>query len=724
MPRGGYVAAKPNIKAVHGKPCQRYACDEKAKRPRTKAAPRNTLGCWFDEAQLDEQPAESERCSEAAPAPVQQDHQPRSTVRDVGRLGNAVDALGPTCPIPLTPQEQLRMRYATLNYARQPHYAWLEQKHEKPVHVQAWSKSEAPTSPSSVIDSHTSVRDEPAEVVIVGGGPHALAALAALNDGSLQENIKVCVIDPGSHFMQAWNSRFDTLEINYLRSPAIAHPVAFDPTALVDFAVDEGRTSELIDAPVSGSWLVSTDVDREKWLKALPSNALFRDFCASLEAKLPHRWASGTASGVSKDSATGEFHVRYKATANGSEHVVTARAVVLATGPVGKWKVPAPFEPHLDSRLVLHTEELLLGQGTLSEEITRRCPSESGRVLVIGGGISAAQAALAAVRAGHKVVLRSRRPLQTRPFDIDHGWFDMRKADRMRFEFLCLPMNQRRNAVREAQSGGSVPANYMKELRRLSEDDASALRLQVDGSIDDSDVRVGGDGEHVVVNGEAFAMVILATGVVTAPSSGDSSPLYHSLKEMLQAPAVEGLPRVDSRLRWVPHEDVFVLGANAVLELGPGGGNLMGAMRGARVVSNEIHSLLAGAGGGGHQQLDGGCRGAGGQCSMKCNKERPAQRAPSSNQYVSLGDRVRFGDGCEAEIDFLAQQLHLSPQAEVALRRACGSTKGCKTAFGGKKGCSTKATPYLKGAPVRGALKGELDPMGSLAPRTKWATYW
>ena len=52
--------------------------------------------------------------------------------------------------------------------------------------------------------------------------------------------------------MQSWNARFDALEINHLRSPALAHPVAFDPTALVDFAIDEGRTSELIDAPVPG----------------------------------------------------------------------------------------------------------------------------------------------------------------------------------------------------------------------------------------------------------------------------------------------------------------------------------------------------------------------------------------------------------------------------------------------------------------------------------------
>ena len=70
----------------------------------------------------------------------------------------------------------------------------------------------------------------------------------------------------------------------------------------------------------------------------------------------------------------GKYRVCYKATADEREHVVAACAVILATGPVGKWNVPAPFEPHLASRLVLHTEQLLVeSKGTLSEEITRRC---------------------------------------------------------------------------------------------------------------------------------------------------------------------------------------------------------------------------------------------------------------------------------------------------------------------------------------------------------------
>ena len=187
--------------------------------------------------------------------------------------------------------------------------------------------------------------------------------------------------------MQSWNARFDALEIKHLRSPAFVHPVAFDPPALINFAIREGRTAELIDAPIIKEGAISTDLSSQaSMLKALPSSALFRDFCASLEAKLPHRWLSGAAISVCKDSCTGKFRVHYRATADQREKKVEARAVILATGPVGMWNVPAPFEPHLASRLVLHTEQLLVGEkGTLREEISRTSPGESARVLVIGG---------------------------------------------------------------------------------------------------------------------------------------------------------------------------------------------------------------------------------------------------------------------------------------------------------------------------------------------------
>ena len=459
--------------------------------------------------------------------------------------------------------------------------------------------------------------------------------------------IAVCVIDPGSHFMQSWNNRFAALEISHLRSPSFAHPAAFEPKALVEFAIREGRTSELTDAPVC-CWVPTTDLSPQgSLLKALPSNALFRDFCLSLEATLPHRWLSGTANSVCKDPSTGEFRVHYTAKPGERERTVVARAVILATGPVGKWNVPAPFGELLASQLVLHTEELLVENRTLREEITRRCPGEPGRVLVIGGGLSAAQAALAAFRAGHHVVLRSRRPLQTRAFDIASDWLDVRHADRLRYEFLSLPIKRRRDAVREAASGGSVPATYLEEIHRLAQS-SSALQLEIDEEIDRSQVCMGPGGELVVVNGDSFAIVILATGVVAETSC---SPLYLSVQELFEAPTIDGLPHVDNSLRWMPGEDLFVLGANAVLELGPGGGNLLGAMRGARVVSNELCSLMRKQSGG--------------------KSARPA-RSIFANKYAGVLD------GSEPEIDVLVERLHLSAKAETALKKASKhrTTKG------------------------------------------------
>ena len=469
--------------------------------------------------------------------------------------------------------------------------------------------------------------------------------------------------------------------------------MAFEPTALLDFAAREGRLSELgwLDArdvvvkPGGGAagahparrnrahgraaprswsdvleqtaardavsvWLPTTDLsEHAALLKALPSSSLFRDFCASLEAKLPHRWLRGAATAVCKHPNTG-FRVHFRA-ADGRERKVVARAVILATGPVGKWNVPAPFEAHLGCRRIVHTEALMpsSGRGTLREEVTALCAGDAARVLVIGGGISAAQAAIAAVRAGRRVVLRSRRPLQTRAFDVASEWLDVRHADRLRYEFLSQPVRKRREAVREATAGGSVPAIYLDELRRLAHE-TNDLRLEVDEGVDRSEVRVG--GEHVVVNGETFGLVVLATGVVTAT---DCSPLYASVGALLEAPTVDGLPHVDSSLRWAPEEDVFVVGANAALELGPGAANLIGAMRGARVVANELFRRM-------WRQPDG--------------RLVAPKRSAFANKFAGLWFCDPLLDGTESEIDVLVERLHLAPKVEAKLRRASRGSRG------------------------------------------------
>merc|ERR1712087_543368 len=130
-------------------------------------------------------------------------------------------------------------------------------------------------------------------------------------------------------------------------------------------------------------------------------------------------------------------------------------------------------------------------------------------------------------------------------------------------------MRRRRDAICMATSGGSVPQSYMEKLVNLAHT-SSALQLEVDKEIDHSHVCVDQGGKEVIVNGVSFEMVILATGIVTAPFA---SSLYRAVEEEFEAPTLDGLPYVDSSLRWLPNENLFVLGANAGLELGPGSGN-------------------------------------------------------------------------------------------------------------------------------------------------------
>ena len=104
-------------------------------------------------------------------------------------------------------------------------------------------------------------------------------------------------------------------------------------------------------------------------------------------------------------------------------------------------------------------------------------------------------------------------------------------------------------------------------------------------------------------------------------------------------------------------------------------------------------------------------------------RARPRRCTTSHRAIGAAPPRVGVregGEGASAQpVKLLAQQLHLTPQAEVALRRGRGSTTA------GLRQKHSKATPYLKGAAeLKGTLKGERDPMGILAPRTRWATYW
>ena len=114
------------------------------------------------------------------------------------------------------------------------------------------------------------------DVCIVGAGPQGLAMLSALHNscawmtdtqrersfqgrkdkvaGRKKQDWSVCVLD-SSTWLEQWSARFEALGIEWLRSPAMAHPSAFNEDALIEFAHRTGRTEELRELELSSERL-------------------------------------------------------------------------------------------------------------------------------------------------------------------------------------------------------------------------------------------------------------------------------------------------------------------------------------------------------------------------------------------------------------------------------------------------------------------------------------
>lgn len=82
-----------------------------------------------------------------------------------------------------------------------------------------------------------------------------------------------------------------------------------------------------------------------------------------------------------------------------------------------------------------------------------------------------------------------------------------------------------------------------------------------------------------------FDVVLLGTG-----SGADCTalPLIQNLLEKWPVPLVGGFPVLSTDCQWRSDVPVFVVGALAALQLGPGALNLMGARHGADIVATKL----------------------------------------------------------------------------------------------------------------------------------------
>ncbi len=439
------------------------------------------------------------------------------------------------------------------------------------------------------------------DVVIVGSGPAGLACLSGIQEQYSFDTLtdaqklraekhnrgakkkRVAVIDPSPQWMAQWRQHFSALGITVLRSPAMAHPDLFDMNALLAFATSQGRSSELVESGCGDIASLIPLGQTQVGLWKLPTTSLFLDFCNDMTKRLPHDYMCDSVVDVSKESDMDEFfHVALK-----SGNFVKSKAVILATGVVGCPSIPVGLAtaPNVISWTQLDT---LLR--------SKRDPTanQMTRVLVVGGGLTAVQAALKCCRgtttSPHltttKVTLCSRRPLVERHFDLSLDWFDWRSSTKCMADFYGeQDYSQRLTTLRTSRSGGSVPRMYMKMVRHEVKNQRLACvvgDVEYKGLTDNGSMLVGLDqqGEET----SEFDVIVLACGV---NPDCTKSTLCQNLLKRWPLEVVGGYPKISDDLEWT--DKLFVVGGLGSLNIGPGAANLAGMRRAAQIVANALN---------------------------------------------------------------------------------------------------------------------------------------
>jgi len=440
------------------------------------------------------------------------------------------------------------------------------------------------------------------DVVIVGAGPAGLATLSALQESYSLDHLtdqqrdvilsvrtnpgsgkkkKVCVIDPSGDWLVGWKENFSKLDIKFLRSPALAHPDAFDENALLAFAVSQGREHELLASGCSDTTRLRGLGEAYNGLWHMPSSSLFLDFCSQIQKSLVHEFVSDSVSDIQMKGK------QYTISFEKGHDPISAKSVVLAMGAVGSPMFPKGLEC-VPKQHILHWKQLQLSQKS------KGIPTHWKRILVVGGGLTAVQVAQLALKQGGsscRVTLCSRRAIVEKHLDIGLDWVDRRRAQKCQSEFYHQPLQDRLDRLKEARGGGSVPPCYVRQVESL---EASGRLQRLVGNpnfvcLESAEDESSTDGRpHLLVeigsNSLRFDGVIVACGVQPDCSN---SPVFQNLLQRIDSSKVfKGFPIVSEDLEWFPN--IFVVGGMAALNLGPDAGNLMGARRGATIIANAL----------------------------------------------------------------------------------------------------------------------------------------
>ncbi|MBI3636568.1 MAG: SidA/IucD/PvdA family monooxygenase [Candidatus Rokubacteria bacterium] len=384
-------------------------------------------------------------------------------------------------------------------------------------------------------------------VAIVGAGIHAaVVAVRLLHEWpSLRRSLRL--IDPSGACLGDWRRRTWGQGMETMRSPG-AHHLDVAPESLLEYARARGRANELA-APYHRPSL-QLFMDHSRWV--VERHGLE-------ELIVPTRV-------VAVEPTENGYRLHGADTTT-----LETRVLILAPGLRGQEREPAWADDlrHRAPTLTGHVESLDVRTEAIVGE----------RVLVVGGGLSAATLAEAAAERGARVTLLSRHRLEARLFDADPGWVGPK--------YLSLYQREPNLAARlrmiaRARGRGSITPELLARLRQRQRN--GGIEILEDSEIHavqyDEPRRTLGIGFGPPARQERFRRVWWCTGF--APSV-ERLPW---LGPLARVPQYGGRPVVGPTLELA--RGCFATGWLAELWIGPAARNISGARHAARVIADTL----------------------------------------------------------------------------------------------------------------------------------------
>ena len=377
--------------------------------------------------------------------------------------------------------------------------------------------------------------------LIVGGGIHGthMALVLTARGGVAPERLRI--LDPHETLLARWERCTAATGMRFLRS-TVVHHLALDPHDLWQYAQRRGLQPGQFRGPYRR-----------------PSLALFQEHSRAqiVKHRLDQLQLRGRATGLRRSA--GGWCIESDAGALAARNVLLA----LSVGEQPRWPAWAR-ELHAAGAPVEHL---------YATDARPAAPQPAGQTVVVGGGISAAQAAVTLARAAPgTVTLLMRHAPRIADFDSPAGWVGPKELH----GFAAEPsMARRRTLIAGARQPGSMPQDVAHRLRRAER--WGLLRVQRGEVRQASWCPNGGIALQLSDGTLRAARVILTTGFAQQRPGG--AWLDAAITEQALPLAPCGYPAIDQRLQWA--EGLYVTGALAELELGPVARNIAGARHAA-----------------------------------------------------------------------------------------------------------------------------------------------